>query len=154
MSSLEAPLIIAPIFFKGVITRSIGRLESDGAASNIAGNFWQQSKPHRIRIVVPDSAEKSETGIFLSFGLKYIPVPLIVSDFFVNFAATPNFFIQFKVAKISLLSMNGFMVVLPLQSDERITALWDMDLSGGTIISFLIFDAGFILYIFLLNSKP
>jgi len=121
----------------------MGLFSKVGEARNSIGIFCAAKRPLKILIVVPDSFAKSVTLDFLG---KYIPCPVMVRELsFPNFTFIPSLFRQSKVAIVSLQRKNGFILVAPLQSEEKITARWDIDLSAGIFIVAFNFFIGFIL---------
>ena len=124
--------IVAPICRSGVMTRSIGRLESDESPTRRLSNFWPASKPAISRIVVAEFPQlMSPAG---GLRTRFFPWTIIVfgsgSSIRIPSALSPS-----TVRMQSFALRNPSSRQTPLESAAIIAARWEMLLSPGTVIS-------------------
>ena len=147
--------MVAPICRSGVITRSIGRLESDESPTRRVSNFWPASKPASSRMVVAEFPQlMSPAG---GLRTRFLPCTIIVfgSGSSIRIPSALN---ASTVRIQSFALRNPSRRQTPLESAAIIAARCEMLLSPGTVISVSMWDARFtrssMFCLFSLDSAP
>ena len=124
--------IFAPISSKGSFTLSIGLFFKDSSPSSRVENFCPDKRPVKSLAVVPEFPQSIVSGDWI---YSLIPVPRV--NIFPLFSAniTPIAPTEYMVVFTSSESNKLLIFVISLLNVDKITALCDMDLSGGIGIS-------------------
>ena len=128
----------APIMARGSIIRFMGRLQMDSSPVSVTSKFWPQRIPDMRRVVVPLFPQsRTSRGAFSPCR----PRPW-TSTFPPLFSISiPIFSKHSMVDRQSAPWRKLCISVSPCAMEPNMTARWEMDLSPGTLISPLKWDA-------------
>src|SRR3990172_3404205 len=126
--SLALAIISAPICMRGIITLCIGRWRNDSSPVRTERKGFPESTPERSLIVVPEFPQ----SMMLSGSLiPLMPLPSMIISSHVSFISTPNALKAVIVLKGSSALRKFFIMLFPFAREDSMTALCDIDLSGG-----------------------
>jgi hypothetical protein len=128
---------------RGSVTLSMGRFDSPQSPARVASSPGKPARrPQRVLAVVPEfPASRAEAGEERPVGAETErEFPFLVT-------AAPIFCRQSRVDAQSPPSAKFRTVIPPEETAPRMAALWDMDLSPGTVTVPEIFFAAWIIFI-------
>src|SRR5512141_1879713 len=122
----------APIRLKGMMTLPMGRDLSELSPVSTEKNGFPASTPESSLIVVPELPQSMTSPGSIR---PSIPLPLTTISSPRSSISTPRDLNAFNVLMGSSALRKFFITLLPLDKDEKITDLCDIDLSGGGVNS-------------------
>jgi hypothetical protein len=132
--------------FRGSIILFIGLLLKESSPARTVAKGWEDRSPASRRIVVPEFPQyRTLVGSLNPLS------PRPVTDRLWPFLLTviPNCSKHLQVLAVSSAGRKFWIRLSPVAKAERIAALWEMDLSGATVISPLKgFDCFMVILIF------
>jgi hypothetical protein len=121
-------MICEPMRLSGLITLAIGRFRSESSPVSTEKKGFPESTPEMSLIVVP---EFPQSTMPCGSDRPRSPFPSIVSIEPPSRISTPRLRNAFAVLSVSWALRKFFTTLLPSAREERMTALWEIDLSEG-----------------------
>src|SRR5512134_860725 len=126
------PEICAPIRLSGLMIRFMGRERRESSPVSTEKKGFAERTPVSRRIVVPEFPQSITSGASVR---PCSPLPWITSVSPLSSICMPSALNASMVLSVSWARRKFLTTPLPLAMEENMTALWDMDLSGGGVIS-------------------